>query len=167
VALQAYDDCGLHDSYACGYGLACVAQTITYGQCRPLCGETAPESFYTKVIAAGCTNDGQSGTVNSDASFGRDVFVGGVVEVGGVSYPECALNNNMALVGTTGAAPVQPPHYLAVSADAASALAPGAYGQVARGGYGGHQAASGPGGPQWNSGKPWAPQNGRQDPSHA
>jgi hypothetical protein len=66
-ALQAYQDCGLDTAHACGYGLACVAQTITYAQCRPLCGEAAPTSFYTSVLAAGCSNDGQAGTSNPDA----------------------------------------------------------------------------------------------------
>ena len=30
--------CGLKESFACGYGLACVPQTIAYAQCIPICG---------------------------------------------------------------------------------------------------------------------------------
>jgi hypothetical protein len=66
-ALQAYQSCGLDSAHACGYGLACVAQTITYAECRPLCGDTAPKSFYRSILSAGCSNDGQTGTLNTDA----------------------------------------------------------------------------------------------------
>lgn len=140
-ALHAYADCGLDIPHACGYGLACVAQTITYSQCRPLCGETAPKSFYTSVLAAGCSNDGQAGTRNTDAPF--DVFVGATTEVGGVSYPACADGVNMVFLSDTGPAPFQDSHILGLNTTTA---APGEYGSDEHDG---------------NDGTPWEDKHGR------
>ena len=39
-ALPVYATCGLKQRFACGYGLACVAKSISYAQCLPVCGRT-------------------------------------------------------------------------------------------------------------------------------
>jgi hypothetical protein len=38
-ALPVWAECGLAKNFACGYGLACVAKSISFAQCLPICGD--------------------------------------------------------------------------------------------------------------------------------
>jgi hypothetical protein len=99
-ALAPYATCGLTESYACGYGLACVAQSINHAQCLPLCGSSYPKSladaalvrFDLSEVASGCTLDGQSGATNSAAGY--SVSVGNVELVGSTAVPKCIRTQN-------------------------------------------------------------------------
>ena len=95
-AIRPEYPCGTKDSFACGYGLACVPQTISYAQCIPICGSRyaaggrkaeALEGFDVSKVTAGCTLDGQSGTTNPDAGYKLDV--GEVISENGIALPKC------------------------------------------------------------------------------
>ena len=95
-AIRPEYPCGTKDSFACGYGLACVPQTISYAQCIPICGSRyaaggrkaeALEGFDVSKVTAGCTLDGQSGTMNPDAGYKLDV--GEVISENGIALPKC------------------------------------------------------------------------------
>lgn len=73
-ALGVNQVCGGRSRFACGYGLACVAQNINVARCRPVCGIglDAPQlaNTYLGQVASGCTVDGQSGTMNGPIDVG-------------------------------------------------------------------------------------------------
>jgi hypothetical protein len=99
-ALQPFEPCGTGEDFACGYGLACVAESITYAQCAPICGRAFHDEFlHLKGVAAGCKVDGQHGAVNHDAA-GEVIPVGKVVQTpDGIAVPECIAAANLATVG--------------------------------------------------------------------
>ena len=102
-ALQPFEPCGEPDSHACGYGLACVAESITYAQCVPICASAFhDELLHRESVAAGCKREWQHGDVNHDKA-GEFVPVGNVVDVGeGIAVPECMRDMNLAATTSAG-----------------------------------------------------------------
>jgi hypothetical protein len=94
-ALEPFHECGGNTPFACGYGLACVAETITYAHCAPICDpHFSDELLHVDSIAAGCTFDGQQGSFNLD-SLGERVPVGEVTLVNGsIAVPACIARTN-------------------------------------------------------------------------
>lgn len=106
--------CGLKDDHACGYGLACVAQTIAWAQCIPVCGDrytgrraVALEGFDVSKVTTGCTLDGQSGTVNPDSGYNVDV--GDIVIRNGVAIPKCVADTALNMPRTPATPAPAPP----------------------------------------------------------
>ena len=101
-ALQPYEACGLTESFACGYGLACVAESITYAHCAPICSWSFKDEFlHLKAVAAGCKHnpqDGQRGIMNHDAAD-EYVPVGKVLYVTDeIVVPACVAKRNLAQI---------------------------------------------------------------------
>jgi hypothetical protein len=94
--LGPFDECGGNVPFACGYGLACVAETITYAHCAPICDpHFSDELLHVDSVAAGCTLDGQRGSFNFD-SLAERVPVGDVTLVNGsIAVPACIVDKNL------------------------------------------------------------------------
>jgi hypothetical protein len=102
-ALKPFEDCGLTQPHACGYGLACIPQSISYASCIPVCGDLYPrglmdaalEPYYLEKVSTGCTLNGQSGETNTEAGY--SLSVGPVVLSGRFAVPQCIGSLNLAL----------------------------------------------------------------------
>lgn len=108
-ALQPFEACGLDVPHACGYGLACVAESITYAHCAPICSWSFKDEFlHLEAVAAGCQhdpNDGQRGIMNHDVA-GEYIPVGKVVWVtDSIVEPACVSLRNLAHLHKDTAAP--------------------------------------------------------------
>ena len=106
------DPCGGDEPFACGYGLVCVAETITAAHCAPVCDEHYADTLlHADSVAAGCMLDVPRTSYN-DAVPGERVPVGDVSVVNGtVAVPTCVLNRNLyhdglARVGSGAPGPV-------------------------------------------------------------
>lgn len=90
------DPCGGDEPFACGYGLACVAETITAAHCAPLCDEHFADALlHADSVAAGCTLDVPRASFNN-AIPGERVPVGDVTIIdGNIAVPACVADRNL------------------------------------------------------------------------
>lgn len=96
-AVGKHEPCGLDKPFACGLGLACVAESITHALCEPVCAPGFSDKLlYTEAAAAGCTID----TTDSTA-LTRIKDVGKLVLLEGthsnVAVPKCLVDRNLAV----------------------------------------------------------------------
>lgn len=96
-ALEAHEPCGLDNSFACGLGLACVAESITSALCEPVCAPGfSDDLLYTDAVAGGCTIDTTAAAAATAAPSSKSNGET-ILTQGNVAVPACLLGRNLAI----------------------------------------------------------------------
>lgn len=126
-ALAAFEPCALDQPHACGYGLACIAESITSAICVPVCAPAfSDELLHVDSAAAGCVRDGQYGSAYIDDTGARTPVGRVRVSSHGIAVPGCLPEQELANVSGSRLARLKARHHREAPA---AALPPGEQGR--------------------------------------